>query len=121
MDPEVEKATTYDDALAAFEALPEESPAEERSTDEAPAVVAVEPVAVAAGEPASDEAAVPIDHGDLDGDPLPLDEPDQQGPDEERHSDAEADPGQHLADDGDGVHELHDSIVERTRLAPARE
>lgn len=72
-------------------------------------------VEVAAGEPASDEAAVPIDHGDLDRDPLPLDEPDQQGHDEERHADAEADPGQHLTDDGEGVHELHDSIVERGR------
>lgn len=69
-------------------------------------------VEVAGREPASGAAAVPIDHGDLDGDPLPLDEPDQQGHDEERHADTEADPGQHLADDGEGVDELHESIVE---------
>ncbi|PJI53510.1 hypothetical protein CTI14_27460 [Methylobacterium radiotolerans] len=74
-------------------------------------------VEVAAREPASGGAAVPIDHGDLDGDPLPLDEPDQQSHDEERDSDAEADPGQHLTDDGQSLDEVHGSIVERGRGA----
>lgn len=58
--PEVENATTYDDALAAFEALPEESPAEERSAEAGPAVVASpEPAAVVAGDQATQIAAQP--------------------------------------------------------------
>lgn len=55
----VETATTYDDALAAFEALPESF--DERPAEEAPAAVASpsEPATVAAGEPAVQVAVQP--------------------------------------------------------------
>lgn len=55
----VEEATTYDDALSAFESLPESL--DERPAEETPAVVASpsEPAAVAAGEPAAQVAVQP--------------------------------------------------------------